>query len=86
LILLGLPDCRITFNFRDNSFHTVGYRYLFSRVAHDHTPGFTIFCDVLTLTSTICNVLTSGLNAIDIDYDSLVCVHQDDTRALAYYC
>ena len=45
-----------------------------------------IFCDVLTLTSTICNVLTSGLNAIDIDYDILVCVHQDDTRALAYYC
>jgi hypothetical protein len=23
--------------------HTVGYRYLFSRVAYDHTPGFTIF-------------------------------------------
>jgi hypothetical protein len=41
---------------------------------------------VLTLTSTICNVVTSGLNAIDIDYDILVCVHQDDTRALAYYC
>jgi hypothetical protein len=31
---------------------------------------------VLTPTSTICNVLTSGLNAADIDYDILICRDQ----------
>ena len=48
--------------------------------------GLPIFCDVLTSTTTICNVLTSGLNAIDIDYDNLVCIHRDSTRAQADYC
>ncbi len=48
--------------------------------------GLPIFCDVLTSTSTICNVLTSGLNAIDIDYDNLVCLHRDSTQAQADYC
>ena len=48
--------------------------------------GLPIFCDVLTSTSTICNVLTSGLNAIDIDYDNLVRIHRDSTQAQADYC
>ena len=29
------------------------------------------------------NVLPLGMNAVDIDYDILVCAHQDGTRVLA---
>ncbi len=39
-----------------------------------------IFCDVLTLASTICNAMTSGLNAADTDYDILMFVDQGNTR------
>jgi hypothetical protein len=41
-----------------------------------HATGVINFCAVLTPTSTICNVLTLGLNAADIDYDILVFVYQ----------
>ena len=39
-----------------------------------------IFCDVLTLASTICNAMTSGLNAADTDYDILMFLDQGNTR------
>ena len=39
-----------------------------------------IFCDVLTLASTICKAMTSGLNAADTDYDILMFLDQGNTR------
>jgi hypothetical protein len=45
-------------------------------MTHAHGAGVINFCAVLTPTSTICNVLTLGLNAADIDYDILVIVNQ----------
>lgn len=32
------------------------------------------------------NVLTSSLNAVDMNYDILICVNQSGTRVLAGYC
>lgn len=48
-----------------------------------HNP---LYCNVLTSALTICGVLTSGLNAADIDYDILICVYQEITRAQTDYC
>ncbi len=44
------------------------------------------FCAVLTPTSTICNVLTSGLNAADIDYDILVVARPGGKRVQDDLC
>jgi hypothetical protein len=35
---------------------------------------------------TICNALTSGLNAADIDCDILICVYQEITRVQIDCC
>ena len=86
LIFLRLTGCRKTPNFCDNSFKLLVTGICSAKWLLITRLDLSIFCNALTLTSTICNVLTSGLNAIDTDYDILVCVHQDDTRALADYC
>ena len=86
LIFQRFPGCRKTPDFCDNSFILLVIGTCSAEWPMITRLCLPFFCDVLTLTSTICNVLTSGLNAIDTDYDILVCVHQDDTRALADYC
>ena len=86
LIMLGLPGCRKTPNFCDNPFILLVIGICSAEWHLITRLGLPIFCDMLTLTSTICNVLTSGLNAIDIDYDNLVCIHRYSTRAQADYC
>ena len=86
LIFLRLLTCRKTPNFRDNPFTLLVTDFCSTGWLALMQLGLPIFCDVPTSTSTICNVLTSGLNAIDIDYDNLVYVHRDSTRALTDYC
>ena len=83
LIFLGLPCCRKTPNFRDNLFLLLGTGICFAKWPLCLS---THFCAVLTPTSTICNLLTSGLNAADIDYDILVFARRGGKRVQADYC
>ena len=45
-------------------------------------PDYLMQLDLLIF----CDVLTSGLNTIGIDYDNLVCIHRDSTPTQADYC
>ena len=50
------------------------------KVSHS-TP----FCDALTSTSTICNVLTLGLNAADIGFDNLLTLALKSDNTIPIY-
>ena len=43
-------------------------------------------CERPVIAPLFCDVLTSGLNAVDSDYEILICDYQGNTRVFANYC
>lgn len=66
--------------------HTAGYRYLLRQVDLITRLGLPIFYNMLTSTSTICNVLPLGLNATDIDFEKVTDNSAHRELHLSHHC